>query len=265
MADKKISQLTGATTPLAGTEELPLVQSSTTKKVSAANLTAGRDVSMKNLTMIGGAADLTATLTPSANIYNIDLNFTNAAAGASGKIRYFPNTAEMSFWTANAQRWAINFNSTASEWFAPIGVSAFVGQKATTGHQAGNVGQVGLTIDDGGGVCGVIVTNSHDGTFSSQEVELKTAEGGISSTTTRLKATKAGDIQVSTGNLVIGTSGKGINFSGNGGVLWRCGSGTPESVVTAPVGSLYTDTSGGAGTTLYVKESGAGNTGWVAK
>jgi hypothetical protein len=29
--------------------------------------------------------------------------------------------------------------------------------------------------------------------------------------------------------------------------------------------SLYVDVSGGAGATLYVKESGTGNTGWVAK
>jgi len=43
------------------------------------------------------------------------------------------------------------------------------------------------------------------------------------------------------------------------------GTGTPESVVTAPVGALYTRQDGGAGTTLYVKESGTGNTGWVAK
>ena len=43
------------------------------------------------------------------------------------------------------------------------------------------------------------------------------------------------------------------------------GSGTPESVVTAPIGSLFLRTDGGAGTSLYVKESGAGNTGWVGK
>lgn len=44
MADAKISALTSATTPLAGTEVVPLVQSSSTKKVSIANLTAGRAV-----------------------------------------------------------------------------------------------------------------------------------------------------------------------------------------------------------------------------
>lgn len=43
------------------------------------------------------------------------------------------------------------------------------------------------------------------------------------------------------------------------------GSGSPEGVLTAVVGSLYTRTDGGTGTTLYVKETGTGNTGWVAK
>lgn len=43
------------------------------------------------------------------------------------------------------------------------------------------------------------------------------------------------------------------------------GAGTPEGVVTAPVGSTYQRTDGGAGTSFYVKESGTGNNGWVAK
>lgn len=47
--------------------------------------------------------------------------------------------------------------------------------------------------------------------------------------------------------------------------LVRSGTGSPEGVLTAPVGTLYLRTNGGAGTTLYVKESGSGNTGWVAK
>jgi hypothetical protein len=41
------------------------------------------------------------------------------------------------------------------------------------------------------------------------------------------------------------------------------GSGSPEGAVAAPVGSIYKRTDGAAGTVLYVKESGAGNTGWV--
>lgn len=52
---------------------------------------------------------------------------------------------------------------------------------------------------------------------------------------------------------------------GDATVLWTSGSGSPEGQVTAVVGSMYTRTDGGANTTLYVKESGTGNTGWAAK
>ena len=43
------------------------------------------------------------------------------------------------------------------------------------------------------------------------------------------------------------------------------GTGSPEGVVTANPGRIYTDSNGGVGTTLYVKETGTGNTGWAAK
>jgi hypothetical protein len=45
----------------------------------------------------------------------------------------------------------------------------------------------------------------------------------------------------------------------------RGGAGAPNGVVTAAVGAIWIRTDGGAGSTLYVKESGTGNTGWVAK
>lgn len=43
------------------------------------------------------------------------------------------------------------------------------------------------------------------------------------------------------------------------------GTGSPEGVVAARPGTMYLNKSGGAGTTLYVKETGNGNTGWAAK
>lgn len=43
------------------------------------------------------------------------------------------------------------------------------------------------------------------------------------------------------------------------------GAGSPEGVLTAEVGSLYVNTLGGAGKTLYVKQTGSGNTGWAGK
>lgn len=52
---------------------------------------------------------------------------------------------------------------------------------------------------------------------------------------------------------------------GSGTATVSAGTGSPEGAVTATMGSLYLNTSGGAGTSMYVKESGAGNTGWVAK
>lgn len=43
------------------------------------------------------------------------------------------------------------------------------------------------------------------------------------------------------------------------------GSGSPIGVVSAGIGSTYHRTDGGAATSFYVKESGIGNSGWVAK
>ena len=51
----------------------------------------------------------------------------------------------------------------------------------------------------------------------------------------------------------------------NTGPFWRSDATSPEGVYAAPVGSIFSRTNGGAGTTFYVKESGTGNTGWVAK
>lgn len=54
MADTKISALPASTTPLAGTEVLPIVQSGATKQVSVDNLTSGRAISATQLTLSTG-------------------------------------------------------------------------------------------------------------------------------------------------------------------------------------------------------------------
>lgn len=51
----------------------------------------------------------------------------------------------------------------------------------------------------------------------------------------------------------------------DGGAMIMSGVGSPETVVVAPVGSLYLRSDGGTSTTLYIKQSGSSNTGWVAK
>jgi len=71
---------------------------------------------------------------------------------------------------------------------------------------------------------------------------------------------------VTDNNVDIGSSTKGVKtYYLPGGIKWLSGAGTPEGAVSAPVGSLYSRSDGGAGTSLYVKESGSGNTGWVGK
>lgn len=188
MADLKISALTGATTPLAGSEVLPIVQSSTTKKVSIANITAGRDVSMKQLT---ATADSYIGTDNGGFKYYFG-TFTNAAGGA--------NNAYFSAGLADVNE------KTGFMW------------------------------------------------------QTRDATGDLNNA---FKLDGDQNATVLTGNLVIGTSGKGISLPG--GITWTSGSGSPEGVVTAPVGSLYSRSDGGLLTSLYVKESGSGNTGWMGK
>lgn len=71
MADLKISQLTSATLPLAGTEVLPIVQSSSTKKVATDDLTVKNvrsNATTGILQIAGPAAGTTRVMTtPNAN------------------------------------------------------------------------------------------------------------------------------------------------------------------------------------------------------
>lgn len=74
MTNKKISALAGATTPLSGTEFVPIVQSGATDSVSVANLTAGRVVTMSGLA-VGTASptyltDFQGPTSPSSRIRN---------------------------------------------------------------------------------------------------------------------------------------------------------------------------------------------------
>lgn len=56
MADVKISGLPASTTPLAGTEVLPIVQGGQTRQVSVDNLTAGKAVSATTMTLANNLA-----------------------------------------------------------------------------------------------------------------------------------------------------------------------------------------------------------------
>lgn len=102
MANSKISALTSATTPLAGTETLPIVQSSTTKQVSVANLTTGRAVNVLSLSAAGN-------ITSSAGNLSVTKAGSNpASAGAlAGISAGFDNNLEIG--------WVQSTRNSASE------------------------------------------------------------------------------------------------------------------------------------------------------
>jgi len=80
MADKKISALTGASTPLAGTEVLPIVQSNATVKVAVDNLT------VKNIrsNATSGILQVTGPAAASTRVMTVpDVNFTAARTDAA--------------------------------------------------------------------------------------------------------------------------------------------------------------------------------------
>ena len=68
-----------------------------------------------------------------------------------------------------------------------------------------------------------------------------------------------------TGTVAPQVLGQNFVATGNSGNQWIAGTGSPEGVVAASKGCLFSRTDGGASTCFYVKETASGNTGWVAK
>lgn len=146
MADKKISALPAATTPLGGTEVLPIVQGGTTDKVSVEDLTKGRAVEVERLLANG--------------------DFDNAA----------PSTSSVPIVR-------VNEGGAVSLWISGRGYTNMWVQ----------------AIQD-------------DGSNNLKELLLQPLGGPVT---------------IGDGNLVVGTAGKGIDFSANGGdVLSQYDEGT---------------------------------------
>lgn len=242
MADLKISQLTSASIPLAGTEVVPLVQSGTTKKVAVSDFTTGRAVSALSLALTGTPLPVTSGGTGLASWTANGIPYASATTTLTSSTAM---TYDGTNWLLGALNTGNNYQVTTGGVYSSQSVSPSLMRSAA------------------------MVTNNNSGLigwdFTAIDVVNKTAlpsTGSVIGTMFSMNANTL-DVSVPSGNLVIGTSSKGIDFSG--GVLWRTGTGSPENVVTASVGSMYTNVAGGAGTTLYVKESGSGSTGWIAK
>jgi hypothetical protein len=165
MADLKISSLPASTTPLAGTEVVPLVQSGTTKKVTVADLTAGRAVSALSFT--GGAMKISSNALETITS-NGDYTLTPNGTG-----RVVIGGAASAFaWAGAATEIRTGFrvyDSASSSYGLRVGFSGNVpflqGFRET-------VGVIDLNLQKDGG-----------------------------------------NVSIGNGNLVIGTAGKGIDFS----------------------------------------------------
>jgi hypothetical protein len=121
MADKKISALTSATTPLVGTEVLPIVQSGATVKVAVSDLTAGRAISATSATLSTGNLTFSASGKGTAGTTTNN----NADAGVVGE--YVNSTVAVVSAVALTTATGANITSislTAGDWnvWARLGV-----------------------------------------------------------------------------------------------------------------------------------------------
>lgn len=178
MADKKISALTGASTPLAGTEVLPIVQSGATVKVSVANLTAGRAVDMA-----GGS--FTDNITQSTAAKGI--NFT-ANANAAGMTSELLNWYEEGTWTpTDASGAGLTFTSPVGR-YTRIGnvvfLFGYVEYPVTVSGTAASIGGLPFTVN-------ASVAATQGGVTYSQVATVRSV-GVQSSTTTATVYTLAG-------------------------------------------------------------------------
>ena len=196
MADVKISQLPAATTPVDGTEVLPIVQSATTKQVSIANLTAGRAMAASSLTLTtplavtsGGtglatvaqgtilsatsANTFTATATPTFGVAGTTAGALSLSGSTSGVVTIAPTTGAAGTWTmqlptsGGTNGYILTTNgSGVTTWTNPtaLGVDLDVGGTAITGatdkyvlyNNNGTLGQYAVT---GSGTTAVLSTS----------------------------------------------------------------------------------------------------------
>ena len=208
MADKKISALTAATLPLAGTELLPIVQSSTTDNITVNNLAAGNLKSQSTtgvLQVSGPAAGATRVMTiPNANFTAAR---TDAAQTFTGT-QVFSSLPQLTAATANRILYA-----DGSQVMATSTYMQFDGTKVQFGQGTFSVGDndVGLTVTGG------------------QRTNFKIASTETDATTWTFQTAGAGNYGSGAGNLYLG-SGAAASFilqtkTGSGESLRVFGSG----------------------------------------
>ena len=204
MADTKISALPASTVPLAGTEVLPIVQSSTTKQVSVANLTAGRSFDALGMTLT--STDAGAAAAPTLDLYRDSA--TPAASDTLGEIEFNGEDS-----AGNKQAYGLIHASILSPTStAEQGQLHFETATAGVLTEKMIIGTTNLVINEIGAVYNVRIEGDTDANLFYTDATNDRVGIGIVAPTEKLDV--VGKIKVSD-NIVIGTSGKGIDFSAN--------------------------------------------------
>jgi hypothetical protein len=231
MADKKISALTAATTPLAGTEVLPIVQSGATVKVAVSDLTAARAVSALSLALT--STDASAAAAPLLELYRDSAS--PAASDTLGEIEFNGEDS-----AGNKQAYGLIHASILSPTStAEQGQIHF--ETATAGALTEKmiIGTTNLVINEIGAIYNVRIEGDTDANLFYTDATNSRIGVGIIAPTEKLDV--VGNIKLS-GNVVV-ASGQGIDFSATSGtgtseLLADYEEGTWTPTLTNWVGSM---------------------------
>jgi hypothetical protein len=267
MADVKISGLPASTLPLAGTEVLPLVQSGVTKKVASDDLTVKNvrsNATTGILQVAGPAIGATRVMTTP------DANFTVARTDAGQTFTGAQNIVNASGGTT-ASNYLVVRGTTVDNLNYPA-----VELQGGSLYQAGRdpklqLANAGLGVGLYAGYLNATFTAQY-AVYMDSSVGLQLQSSASGAPVSRLNVSSAGDVTVNTGNLVIGTSGKGIDFTATPGAgtsellndyeegtftpTWTPASGSGQNVNNAY--GYYTKVGNCVFVTIYIGTNGHG-------
>ena len=114
MADLKMSQLTAVSTPVTGTELLPAVQSSTTKKVTIAQLKPGLSLGTMADQNANAVAITGGTITGETAVYKTRGQVT-ASGGSTTTLTTLSNTSSNQYYLVSVRQSGAWFNTVVAQ------------------------------------------------------------------------------------------------------------------------------------------------------
>ena len=208
------------------------------------NANAVQVIGWKTVPTTAGGTGLTTYTAGDLNYYASGTTFTKLAIGASG--RYLSSTGTAPQWSApGALTETDDTNVTMTLGGSPStallnAVSMTLGWTGTLAVSRGGTGT---------GTAGITAFNNITGYTASGATGTTSTNLVFSNSPSITTPTLVGDVTMSTGNLVVGTSGKGIDFSATPGT------GTSELFDDYEEGT-FTPTLSGATTTTYTAQTG---------